>query len=150
MAKLLAVFTHHHDSTKVPWRCFVESEAEALEQALLAEWQCVLREPAADVLARAKNANENGVEGVRTYDEGYEDGDDSEDEDVCVWYSAEKPGEPLVLGVGKGESLNDTNKRDNVWIHLEEWAPDPAKQAELLSLSKEELVQRLLEVEAVR
>jgi hypothetical protein len=54
------------------------------------------------------------------------------------------------FGVGRGTTVDDTDKRENCWIHVEEWTPDPAKVVELESLSKEELVQRLLEVEATR
>lgn len=149
MAKLLAVFSHHHDSERSPWRCFVGSEADALEQALLGEWQCVLREPAADVLARSKEAGEGGVVAA-SYDEGYEDDEEGSDENVVVWWEKhpEKPG--VNWGVGKGDSLEQTDKRDNVWIHVEGWEPDPKRVAELQSLSKDELVQRLLEVEALR
>jgi len=145
MAKLLGAFTHHHDSAKVPWRAFVASEADALQQALQAEYQLVLRERPEDVLARAKEAGAYGTL-AKAYDEGYED--EGEDTTVVVWDFPE--GGERNWGCGVESSLDDTDKRENVWICVEKWRLDPKRKKKLLSLSKDELVQRLLEVEAVR
>ena len=154
MAKLLGAFTHHHDSVKVPWRAFVESEADALQQALQGEYQLVLRERPEDVLARAKEAGKYGTRAL-AYDEGYPDESEEDGTWVAVWDLFEEGGRNLGCGptgeaAGTQCPVNDTDKRENVWIHVEEWEPDPKKVAELESLSKEDLVQRLLEVAAVR
>jgi hypothetical protein len=151
MAKLLCSFSHHHDSDKSPWRAFVESEADALEQALQGEWGLVLREPAADVLARAKAAGPDGTS-ARTCCQGDEDLDeeDGDAEDVVVWWEEYPEKKGINWGVGVGSSLEETDKRDSVWLHVEGWEPDPERKAELEGLSKDELVRRLLEIEAVR
>jgi len=153
MAKLLGAFTHHHDSAKVPWRSFVASEADALQQALQAEYQLVLRERPEDVLARAKEAGKYGTRAL-AYDEGEAEEDGTW---VAVWDLFEEGGRNLGCGptgnfwsAGTQCPVNDTDKRENVWVHVEEWTPDAAREAELESFSKAELVQRLLEVEAVR
>lgn len=148
MSRLLAAFTHHHDSEKRPWRAFVSCEADAVEQALQGEWGLVPREDTAAVLARAKDAGEDGTT-ARTCCQGDEDtGEDGDSDPVVVWFYHGDDGPNF--GCGRGSSLEDTDKRDNVWIHLEEWVPDAKRKAELESLSKDELVQRLLEVEACR
>lgn len=147
MAKLLAVYTHHDDSAKSPWKALVESEADALEAAIADDFGMVLREPAADVLARAKEAGRYGTL-AKAVDQGYEDDDAEDDGTVVVWFFEEEG--KTNWGCGLGSSVKDTNKRENCWISAKEWVPEAARAAELQSLSKDDLVQRLLEVEAVR
>lgn len=154
MAKLLGAFTHHHDSVKVPWRAFVASEADALQQALQGEYQLALRERPEDVLARAKEAGKYGTRAL-AYDEGYEGESEEDGTWVVVWDFFEEGGRSFGCGPTGTPAraqypVNDTDKRENVWIHVEEWSPDAAREAELESFSKAELVQRLLEVEALR
>jgi hypothetical protein len=153
MPKLLCAFTHHHDSERGPWRAFVKDEADALVAALADEFGLELREPAEAVLARAKAAGERGTKAAAV-DQGYGDDDPEDDDAVVVWDFVENGERNLGCGrayASESEDFRDhTDKRENVWLHLEQWEPEPAKVAELTALSKEELVQRLLEVEATR
>lgn len=175
MPKLLATFSFHHDSERVGWRQFVESEAEALDVALDGGWGVEMSEDLEASKAEAARAikeadekfaalpenppNDDLVKAHSTLqarDRGYggsfEDEDEEDVRTFVVWRFRDEKG-ALNWGVGEsgeGGNVNDTDKRENVWIKLEEWEPKAERKAELEALSKEELVQRLLELEATQ
>lgn len=173
MPKLLATFSFHHDSPRSGWSQFVESEAEALDVALDGGWGVEMSEDVeasrAEAARAIKEADEKFAalpEGpdndvlaktcstLQARDRGY--GGSFEDEDdvqtFVVWRHRDKDG-ALNWGVGEsgeGGDISDTDKRENVWIKVDEWEPKAERKAELEALSKEELVQKLLEMEATR
>ena len=143
--KKLATFSFHHDSEKSSYKMFVSSDAEAFKEALMNEWGLMARKPIEKLLEQAPKKKQNGLKfRVCT------DTDDplEEDCDAVVWDCVDDG--KRNFGVGIGSSINTTDKRDNVWIEVVDWVPNQERQSELESLSKEELIQQLLELEAIR
>jgi hypothetical protein len=54
------------------------------------------------------------------------------------------------FGLSTNGTIGGTDKYDNFWVDAEEWAPDPAARAALQGLSKEELIEKILRLEAAR
>jgi hypothetical protein len=75
----------------------------------------------------------------------------SGNEDDCgfvLWYR------PDENNIGYGESVDGTEagllSRQNHWITIAEWRPDPARRRDLDGWSKEALIDHLLRMEAVQ
>lgn len=164
MAKLCE-FTRHDDSEKPRWSGFVESDVDALEQALAEAWGVEANadpDVAKAELAKAIEAADAAFEAnpkdlekayavLRACDIGYGGFEPDEEEDYrefVVWRHRSVDG-ALNWGVGEGSSISDTDKRDNVWMTVGEWTPDPERKAELEAMSKEELIMKVLRLEAV-
>jgi hypothetical protein len=144
MPKQICAFTHHHNSEKSPWRSFVESEADALSQALEQEFGYDLSiEECEEFLKKVRVSR---GESFYVADE---------DQSFFCWYEYEPTGSSsgtpsLNFGIGQGKTLAETDKYENVWLSLEEFKLDEKRKAELSVLDKDALINTILELEALR
>ncbi len=149
----LAKFRRHHSSSLPGGKALVHSEEAALEAALEHGWQAVVRGESGPVQRAARMAGAPGL-AFRAFDEGYDDAGD--DEEYVVWdfvdHDGSLAGSPVQRpwGVARGASVAGVDKREAVWIELEEWVPDAKRTAELGQCDKAELIRMILEMEAVR
>lgn len=83
-----------------------------------------------------------------------EDQDDDEPVLFLVWHDApDRPGDPPNIGVGPGYyedgAYKLAGKAENRWLRLSEWDGNPKRRQELASWSKDELIDRLVRLEAL-
>jgi hypothetical protein len=145
MRKLLATFEYHDDAEKGPQRAFVEDLFQAVCFAVVDDLDL---DPPEEGVRKALAELEGKPEKEGVFirgccDAGYPLDEDDEGETVCLWNVTE--GGIRKVGVVHGERPGGLHA---TWIALSAWTPDPKRKAELEAMSKEDLVQRLLEIEA--
>lgn len=145
--KTLATFEYHDKSNRDRQKAFVEDLFQAVCFAIVDDLgldapEEGIREALAELEGRPEK---EGVLIRGCCDAGYPLDEDDEGETVCLWNVTE--GGIRKVGVVQGEEPGGI---DGVWISLRQWEPDPKEKAKLEALSKEELVQKLLELGATR
>ena len=143
MAKLLCEFDRHHNSEQPRWKAFVASEEaalhEAVQQAYGIEWT---PEQARELFLKAKRDGGANLE-LEV---------DGEPDYLFCWYIPSYKTGKLNFGVGQGRTPTDTDphKFENVWIYISEWTPDPKRLEQLEMTPKEDLIDTVLELEALK
>ena len=73
---------------------------------------------------------------------------DCEPYHFLLWNVEDPPGQRQI-GIGESDrDWSEPNKYECRWVSVREWQPDPVERERLLALSKEEVVDRLLRLQA--
>lgn len=150
----IATLSRHHHSDIPPVRVPARDEEEALAEAVeLLTTEPLPRAQAEKImgLLRAFEARKLGsqVDPGVAFEVEVSDVDSEAPYQVVAWYYTEGSPSKLNFGVGIGESVAETDRHENIWITIEEYVPDQERLAGLSSLSREELVERLLLLETI-
>lgn len=150
----IATLSRHHRSDVPPVRVPVRDDEEALSEAVeLLTTEPLPRAQAEKImgLLRAFEARGLGsqVDPGVAFEVEVSDVDSEAPYPVVAWYYTEGLPRKLNFGVGHGETVAETDRDESLWISIEEYVPDPAREAELSALTREELVERLLLLEAI-